>query len=100
MLPSYACGAMIGWEGEMWKSEERKKKLTTRIRLTALYEQTLTELSHRFAEATNYETRTRYKMLLLSARGQTSVFYIVHQHNSRFPHCMNLLGHLSAREPE
>ena len=56
----------------MWKSEERKKKMTAPITLQPLDEQTLTELRRRYDETSDAETRTRYQMLLLSTKGQTS----------------------------
>ncbi len=56
----------------MWKSEERKKEMTTPITLPPLDEPTLTELRCRYEETSDAETRTRYQMLLLSLRGQTS----------------------------
>jgi len=46
--------------------------LTAPITLPPLEEQTLTELHHRYDDASDAETRTRYQMLLLSAKGQTS----------------------------
>ena len=56
----------------MWKIEERKKEMTAPITLRPLDEQTLTDLSRRYDETSDAETRTRYQMLLLSAKGQTS----------------------------
>ena len=56
----------------MWKSEERNKEMTTPITLQPLDEQTLTDLRRRYDETSDAETRTRYQMLLLSAKGQTS----------------------------
>ena len=46
--------------------------MTTPITLTPMDELTLTELRRRYEETTDAETRTRYQMLLLSLRGQTS----------------------------
>ena len=46
--------------------------MTTPIILPSLDEPTLTELRRRYQETTDAETRTRYQMLLLSQRGQTS----------------------------
>jgi transposase len=46
--------------------------MTAPITLRPLDEQTLTELHHRYDETSEAETRTRYQMLLLSAKGQTS----------------------------
>ena len=40
--------------------------------LPPLDEQSLSDLRHRYDEAPDAETRTRYQMLLLSAKGQTS----------------------------
>jgi len=56
----------------MWKSEERKKEMTAPITLRPLDEQTLNDLRRRYDETSEAETRTRYQMLLLSAKGQTS----------------------------
>ncbi len=56
----------------MWKSEERKKEMTAPITLQPLDEQSLTDLHRRYDETSDAETRTRYQMLLLSAKGQTS----------------------------
>src|SRR5258707_10213394 len=56
----------------MWKIEERKKEMTVPITLRPLDEQTLTDLSRRYDGTSDAETRTRYQMLLLSAKGQTS----------------------------
>jgi transposase len=56
----------------MWKSEERKKEMTAPITLRPLDEQTLNDLRRRYDETSDAETRTRYQMLLLSAKGQTS----------------------------
>jgi hypothetical protein len=46
--------------------------MTAPITLPSLDEPTLTELHCRYEETTDAETRTRYQMLLLSLRGQTS----------------------------
>jgi transposase len=46
--------------------------LTAPIILPPLGEQALTELHQCYDDASDAETRTRYQMLLLSARGQTS----------------------------
>jgi hypothetical protein len=56
----------------MWKSEERKKEMTTPITLRSLSEQTLTDLRRCYHDTSAAATRTRYQMLLLSAKGQTS----------------------------
>ena len=54
--------------------EDRRKEeeMTTPITLPHLDEPTLTALRRRYEETTDAETRTRYQMLLLSLRGQTS----------------------------
>src|SRR5260370_15622101 len=54
--------------------EERRKEaeMTAPITLTSLEKPTLAELRRRYEETTDAETRTRYQMLLLSLRGQTS----------------------------
>lgn len=72
MLPGKMCGEVIQCEGEMWKSEERKKETTAPITLPPLDEQTLTKLRRRYDDTSDAETRTRYQMLLLSVTGQTS----------------------------
>jgi transposase len=56
------------------KVEDRRKEeeMTTPISLPQLDEPTLTELRRRYKETSDAETRTRYQMLLLSLRGQTS----------------------------
>ena len=46
--------------------------MTTPITLPQLEELTLTELRRRYGETPDAQTRTRYQMLLLSLRGQTS----------------------------
>ena len=46
--------------------------MTTPITLPPLDEQSLSDLRHRYDDASDAETRTRYQMLLLSAKGQTS----------------------------
>ena len=46
--------------------------MTAPITLPPLDEQSLSDLRHRYDEASDAETRTRYQMLLLSAKGQTS----------------------------
>ena len=46
--------------------------MTAPITLPPLDEQSLSDLRHRYDEAPDAETRTRYQMLLLSAKGQTS----------------------------
>jgi len=56
----------------MWKSEERKEEMTAPITLRPLDEQGLIDLRRRSDETSDAETRTRYQMLLLSAKGQTS----------------------------
>src|SRR5258708_13301830 len=56
------------------KMEDRRKEeeMTTPITLPQLDEPTLTALRRRYEETSDAETRTRYQMLLLSLRGQTS----------------------------
>src|SRR6266536_5448705 len=56
------------------KVEDRRKEeeMTAPITLPPMDELTLTELRRRYEETTDAETRTRYQMLLLSLRGQTS----------------------------
>ena len=46
--------------------------MTAPITLPPLDEQSLSDLRHRYDEASDAETRTRYQMLLLTAKGQTS----------------------------
>lgn len=46
--------------------------MTAPLTLLSLDEQILTDLRHRYDETSDAETRTRYQMLLLSAKGQTS----------------------------
>src|SRR5437764_7718906 len=46
--------------------------MTAPITLPSLEKPTLAELRRRYKETTDAETRTRYQMLLLSLRGQTS----------------------------
>ena len=50
-----------------WKIEEREEEMTTPITIPSL-----AELRRRYEEITDAQTRTRYQMLLLSLRGQTS----------------------------
>lgn len=54
--------------------EDRRKeeKMTAPITLPSLDEPTLTELRRCYEGTSDAETRTRYQMLLLSQRGQTS----------------------------
>src|SRR3984893_10742073 len=54
--------------------EERRKEeeMTAPITLPSLDEPRLAELRRRYEETSDAETRTRYQMLLLSLRGQTS----------------------------
>ena len=56
----------------MWKIEERKKEMTAPITLLPLDEQTPIDLRRCYEDTSDAETRTRYQMLLLSAKGQTS----------------------------
>ncbi len=72
MLPDNECGEVIQWKRERWKIEERNELLTAPITLPPLDEQTLTELRQHYDDASDAETRTRYQMLLLAHRGQTS----------------------------
>jgi transposase len=51
---------------------KKGKEMTAPITLTSLENPPLAELRRRYEEATDAETRTRYQMLLLSLRGQTS----------------------------
>jgi transposase len=46
--------------------------MTAPITLPPLDEQSLSDLRHRYDDASDAETRTRYQMLLLSAKGKTS----------------------------
>ena len=46
--------------------------MTAPIRLSSLDEHILADLRHRYDQTSDAETRTRYQMLLLSAKGQTS----------------------------
>jgi transposase len=46
--------------------------MTAPIKLSSLDEHILTDLRHRYDNTSDAETRTRYRMLLLSAKGQTS----------------------------
>lgn len=48
------------------------KKMSTPITLPSLDEQTLSDLRRRYDETSDAETRTRYQMLLLALRGQTT----------------------------
>jgi hypothetical protein len=54
--------------------EDRRKEeeMTAPITLASLDEPTLAELLRRYEETSDAETRTRYQVLLLSLRGQTS----------------------------
>ena len=54
--------------------EERRKEqeLTKPLTLPPMDEEALTELRRRYEKSPDAETRTRYQMLLLSLRGQTS----------------------------
>src|SRR5216683_8041611 len=63
------CGTIRGR-----KVEDRRKdeEMTTPITLPPMDELTLTELRCRYDDTSDVETRTRYQMLLLSLRGQTS----------------------------
>ena len=46
--------------------------MTAPIRLPSLDEHILADLHHRYDQTSDAETRTRYQMLVLSAKGQTS----------------------------
>jgi len=58
----------------MWYNGKEKcgKSMTAPITLSPLDKSTSTELRRRYEETADAETRTRYQMLFLSARGQTS----------------------------
>src|SRR5437667_9729115 len=63
------CDTIRGREVEDRRKEE---EMTAPITLPQLDELALTELRRRYEESADAETRTRYQMLLLSLRGQTS----------------------------
>jgi hypothetical protein len=50
----------------------KDEEMTAPITLQPLDEQSLIDLRRRYDETSDAETRTRYQMLLLSAKGQTS----------------------------
>src|SRR5260370_38168344 len=52
--------------------QERKEEMTAPLTLPPLDEHMQVELRRCYEEARDGETRTRYQMLLLSAKGQTS----------------------------
>ena len=54
------------------EDRRKEKEMTVPLTLPPMDEVTLTELRRRYEESPNAETRTRYQMLLLSLRGQTS----------------------------
>jgi len=54
------------------EDRRKEKEMTAPITLPPLDEQTLSELRRRYDDTSDVETRTRYQMLLLSLRGQTS----------------------------
>src|SRR5438105_12966433 len=58
--------------GRKVEDRRKEKEMSTPITLPQLDELTLTALRRRYEETTDAETRTRYQMLLLSLRGQTS----------------------------
>src|SRR5256886_14255132 len=58
--------------GRKVEDRRKEKEMTAPITLPPMDELTLTELRRRYEESTDAETRTRYQMLLLSLRGQTS----------------------------
>jgi transposase len=61
------------------EDRRKEKEMTAPITLSPMDKVTLTELHRRYEESPDAETRTRYQMLLLSLRGQTSsqIAYIV-----------------------
>src|SRR6266487_2692902 len=63
------CDTIRGREVE---DRRKEKEMTAPITLPPLDEQTLSELRRRYDDTSDVETRTRYQMLLLSLRGQTS----------------------------
>ena len=54
------------------EDRRKEKEMTAPITLPSLDEPTLAELCRRYEATADAETRTRYQMLLLSLRGQTS----------------------------
>ena len=56
----------------MWKIGERKKEVPAPITLPPLDEQLQAELHHRYEEARDAETRTRYQMIVLAQSGHTA----------------------------
>jgi transposase len=50
----------------------KDEEMTAPITITSLDESTVVDLLRRYEETTDAETRTRYQILLLSLRGQTS----------------------------
>src|SRR3989454_3009111 len=58
--------------GRKVEDRRKEKEMTAPITLPPMDELTLTELRRRYEESTDAETRTRYQMLVLSLRGQTS----------------------------
>ena len=58
--------------GRKVEDGRKEEEMTTPISLPLMDELTLSELRRRYEETTDAETRTRYQMLLLSAKGQTS----------------------------
>src|SRR2546427_9037704 len=58
--------------GRKVDDRRKEKEMTAPITLPPMDELTLTELRRRYEESTDAETRTRYQMLVLSLRGQTS----------------------------
>ena len=55
-----------------WEDRSKEEEMTAPLTLPSLDEPTRVELRCRYEESTDAETRTRYQMLLLSLRGQTS----------------------------
>src|SRR6266516_2265193 len=66
MLPGRTCGEMIQWGKESGRGKKRKKCVTAPITLPRLDTATLAELSQRYEDTPNVESRTRYQMILLA----------------------------------
>src|SRR6266702_4678466 len=60
------------WSRGLGKILTYKEEMTAPITLRPLDEQSLIDLRRHYDETSDAETRTRYQMLLLSAKGQTS----------------------------
>jgi transposase len=54
------------------EDRSKEQEMTKPLTLPPMDEVTLTELHHRYEESPDAETRTRYQIILLSLRGQTS----------------------------